>query len=86
MSPSTFSKDEKVLFFHIVLNTSVNMFHDDENLPGTETKSLYFIFLNGQLVEKVMKEMGYHLHIVSFHMSKLQFLIDSLQQILLLLS
>ncbi|ODM99233.1 hypothetical protein Ocin01_07457 [Orchesella cincta] len=62
-SSSTFKKNEKVLFFHVVLSVDFEEISNDvEALRGTGNRSMYFVFRDGELVEKVMKEMGYHQH------------------------
>ncbi|CAL8143237.1 unnamed protein product [Orchesella dallaii] len=61
---STFMKDEKVLFFHVVLNVDFDAISVDvDALLGKGYRSMYFVFRSGERVEKVMKEMGFHQHL-----------------------
>lgn len=61
----TFMKDEKVLFFHIVLNVDFEAVNNEiQSFAGKQYRSIYFVFRDGRLVEKVMQDMGYNIHMV----------------------
>lgn len=64
---STFAKDEKVLFFHIVLSVDFDVVSSDiESLTEKGYRSIYLVFRSGELVEKLMKDMGYSVHEASY--------------------